>query len=169
MTTQTMRSHAEFELLMTPFETRTERVPEQFNGGAKTSTGPTIAQVLTFPVPGPTRALPTPFTSLSQYVAESEQDVEFKKALSDARKKFALDDRLTTLRHMRLSKGMSQAQLAMTIGTSQPHIARIEAARLDPTYETFDKLARAFEVDIADVVHAFGASKGLATSRDAAP
>ena len=60
---------------------------------------------------------------------------------------------------MRLALGLSQAQLAGKVGTSQPQIARIETGSHDPTYDTFDRLAQALGVDIAAVVTAFAETR----------
>ncbi|MDN5752541.1 MAG: helix-turn-helix transcriptional regulator [Nitrosospira sp.] len=52
-----------------------------------------------------------------------------------------------TLTVLRLMVGLSQARLAEMIGTSQPHIARIEGGRTDPGTEMIAKLARALAVN----------------------
>ncbi|MBI5618775.1 MAG: helix-turn-helix transcriptional regulator [Gammaproteobacteria bacterium] len=55
---------------------------------------------------------------------------------------------------MRLRKGWSQAELARRVGTSQSHIARIETGHADPQLSTVKKLAKALEVEVADVAEA---------------
>ena len=49
----------------------------------------------------------------------------------------------TMLREARLAANMSQAQLAATIGVSQPVIARLESAAANPTYGTLERALRA--------------------------
>lgn len=60
----------------------------------------------------------------------------------------------TTIRTRRLALGLSQAGLASIIGTSQPHIARIEKGLADPNklyFSTVRKLASALEVNLEDI------------------
>jgi transcriptional regulator with XRE-family HTH domain len=49
----------------------------------------------------------------------------------------------TMLREARLAANMSQAQLAATLGVSQPVIARLETAAANPTYATLERALRA--------------------------
>lgn len=81
-----------------------------------------------------------------------EADPEFAKELSRAREWFATEvkqaDGGITLRSLRLSKGLSQAQLAAVIGMQQPNIARIEKGRDGLALETMRKLCTALSVDM---------------------
>ena len=52
-----------------------------------------------------------------------------------------------TVRALRLRKGLSQTALAKLIGSSQPHIARIERGTEDIQTSTFRKLASALGID----------------------
>lgn len=52
-----------------------------------------------------------------------------------------------TVRSLRLRMGLSQAALAKLIGSSQPHVARIERGTEDIQISTFRKLAEALGLD----------------------
>lgn len=53
-----------------------------------------------------------------------------------------------TLRAMRVGRNMSQSEVAEEVGTSQPHIARLEAGRVDPGRSMMRRLASLFGVDM---------------------
>ena len=53
-----------------------------------------------------------------------------------------------SLKTLRLSRGLSQADLAAAVGMQQPHIARIERGNNCPTLQTCRKLASALNVDM---------------------
>ena len=53
-----------------------------------------------------------------------------------------------TLRALRLRSGLTQSQLAAKIGTSQPHMARMERGSGDVMRDTMRKLASALSVDM---------------------
>lgn len=78
------------------------------------------------------------------------EDPSFKGALKSARRAFSeeLYDGAITLKSLRLKKGVSQAELAKKIGTSQSHIARIERRPESIMLTTGIKLAEALGVDI---------------------
>ncbi|MDP1697907.1 MAG: helix-turn-helix transcriptional regulator [Xanthomonadaceae bacterium] len=59
-----------------------------------------------------------------------------------------------TLRTLRLRKGLSQQQLANAIGTSQPHIARIEGGADNLNIDTCRRIGRVLEVDMNSLDHA---------------
>ncbi|MBI4696154.1 MAG: helix-turn-helix domain-containing protein [Gammaproteobacteria bacterium] len=50
-----------------------------------------------------------------------------------------------SLASLRLAAGLSQAQLAARVGTSQPHIARIEMGKTDPGTDLIARIAEALE------------------------
>lgn len=56
-------------------------------------------------------------------------------------------DEPETLSALRLSAGLSQAKLAMLVGTSQPHVARIEGGQTDPGTDVIARIAIALGVD----------------------
>jgi len=62
-----------------------------------------------------------------------------------------------TLRNLRLRVGLSQAQLAEKIGTSQPQVARLEAGTQEPTLKTLRRISDALGVDLNTLGTAFHA------------
>lgn len=49
----------------------------------------------------------------------------------------------TLIRQARLDAGLTQAQLAERLGSSQPEVARLERAGANPTVRTLDRVLRA--------------------------
>lgn len=96
------------------------------------------------------RPLPLPKTkTLDALVAEFESDEETAALMADARKTLASEwysDEANTLTALRLAHGLSQAQLASLAHTSQPHIARIELGRCDPSTDLILRIAHALDV-----------------------
>jgi DNA-binding Xre family transcriptional regulator len=96
--------------------------------------------------------LPTGAIDIDDFVAELEQDQEWKDALAEGRRWGAdtfYGDEGDTLRVLRLRKGLSQASLAKAIGTSQSHIARIEHTGADRLYlQTCRRLCEALDIDL---------------------
>lgn len=94
---------------------------------------------------------------LREVIAEAESDPERRRGLQEARRKFAeeLERRgFQGLSLLRLRKGMSQRDLAERVGTSQSHIAEIEAGRGRPRTDTVARIAEALGVDEGEVVRA---------------
>lgn len=52
-------------------------------------------------------------------------------------------------RKLRISKGITQAQLAKLTGLSQQHISKIEKGLVDPNYATLEKIVNALGYKIA--------------------
>lgn len=89
--------------------------------------------------------------SIDDFIAELSQDAAFENELRAARHRRAFDLEARegkTLKVLRLSRGMSQAELAVRIGMKQPHIARIERGHNCPTWQTCRRLAEALGVDL---------------------
>lgn len=88
--------------------------------------------------------------SLESLSKEYDNDPEKLSRLSAARKnlsKVIYDDDQETLSYLRLAAGLSQQQLAEKVGTSQPHIARIERGQHDPSTGLISRIAKALNVD----------------------
>ena len=86
--------------------------------------------------------------SISSIIAEREKDPRKAAALARARKKIAgmlVDDASFSIAQLRLSKGLSQQQLAAKMGVKQPYIARIEKGE-DIKASTISNLAGALGV-----------------------
>lgn len=104
--------------------------------------------------------VPEGFEDIDTYIDDRERDPLQLDALKAARRRIA--DRLpatkVTLAKLRLQKGWSQKQLAQAVGTSQPHIARIENGRDNVLLSTANELARALGVTLNEVNIALGYS-----------
>lgn len=82
------------------------------------------------------------FAALSARDPDFEQGVrEERAALADA-----LYGEKRSLKRLRLSKGLSQTELAEAIGQKQPNIYRYEHGRTEPTLDVIAKLAKALDV-----------------------
>jgi DNA-binding XRE family transcriptional regulator len=100
--------------------------------------------------------------SLSDVVAEFEQDVEVAKRLPAARRRVGhklFADNLSSLAALRLNAGLSQAGLAALVATSQPHIARIEQGKTDPSTDVIVRVATALGVEPSRVFDAVCAQR----------
>lgn len=97
------------------------------------------------------RPLALPNTiSLEALTAEFEADEAMAQHMATARQELApllYGEGAQTLSALRLASGLSQSQLAQRVGTSQPHIARIERGNNDPTTEVVARIAVALGVD----------------------
>ncbi len=110
------------------------------------------AKVLPFTIPAmANEPVPSGYKSIDEIVGKFESNPALQQELLDARRWIAdtaLAGKPVTLRTLRLRKGLSQAQLAVAIGTLQPHIARIERGQADPQLGTCRRIARALDVDL---------------------
>ena len=96
---------------------------------------------------------PTPadHVSIEELASRWSREPDRKQNLEHARR-WVADTFYTaegdTLRTLRLRKGMSQSELAAAVGTSQPHIARIERGTENVTIDTCRRLVRALDIDM---------------------
>lgn len=101
------------------------------------------------------RPIPLPNTvSLESLIQKSEEDPIKSKYLSDARKELSntlYDKEPKTLSVLRLAAGLSQVQLARLVGTSQPHLVRIEQGKNDPGTDMVARIAKALDLNDVDV------------------
>jgi putative transcriptional regulator len=63
------------------------------------------------------------------------------------------------LRYLRLSKGLTQAQLANQIGKDQQAIQRLELGRANPSYLFLLEISKGLEIDITELVDLRSISK----------
>lgn len=98
---------------------------------------------------------------IHERTAELEKNPRRAAALARARQRLSgeLFER-TNLAALRLRHGLSQAQLAERIGTSQSHLSRIESGLDDPRHSTLLKLVDALGEPIETVSRAIGATQG---------
>jgi ribosome-binding protein aMBF1 (putative translation factor) len=99
------------------------------------------------------------FEDIDEVVAESERDGARRAHIERARRAIAGEFSPETLglAALRLKLGWSQKRLAEQIGTSQPHIARIEMGDEDIRMSTARRLAHALGVSIGEIDAAIGA------------
>lgn len=91
-------------------------------------------------------AMPERSIGIDELVAEFEADPEMAPLLGKARREIAREwyaDGVPTLARLRLEAGLSQAQLATRVGTSQSHVARIELGQVDPGTDLIARIAAA--------------------------
>jgi ribosome-binding protein aMBF1 (putative translation factor) len=95
--------------------------------------------------------VPAAHQSIGDLVSNWSKDETRRVALEQARAwvadTFHAEDG-DTVRTLRLSKGWSQTQLANELGTSQPHVARIERGTENVTIETCRRLCRVLGIDM---------------------
>lgn len=105
--------------------------------------------------------IPEGFEDIDAAVAQLERDPDRRSALARARQRLGarLRGQAGGLAQLRLLRGLSQKQLAEAIGTSQPHIARIENGRDNVLLATANELARALEVQLDEINEALGYSR----------
>jgi DNA-binding XRE family transcriptional regulator len=94
--------------------------------------------------------VPPPNTmAIDDYIASLEADEETRGVIAEGRKWLAetyYGDEPESLRHLRLARGLSQSRFADLVGTSQSHIARLEAGITEPQVSTVEKLAIALNI-----------------------
>ncbi|MGD9878555.1 MAG: helix-turn-helix transcriptional regulator [Reyranella sp.] len=107
---------------------------------------------------GTAEPIPDGFEDIDAIIEARERDEAARAGLQRARARLsqALKDRASPLAVLRLQRGWSQKQLAEAIGTSQPHIARIENGRDNVMLETANQLARALNVSLEEINAALG-------------
>jgi DNA-binding XRE family transcriptional regulator len=97
------------------------------------------------------QAQPVIGQTIDSLVDEWTADPTFAKEMREARMRRSEKASATerhSLKGLRLSRGLSQLELSRLVGTSQPHIARIEKGTSCPTFETGRRIARALQVDM---------------------
>jgi mRNA interferase RelE/StbE len=103
--------------------------------------------------------LPAGFEDIADVVAEAERDPGRRAALEAGRRTVAERHYAgaTSLAALRLRRGWSQRTLAENSGLRQPHIARLESGRNDPSLATMRRLAQALGVTLSEMVEALDA------------
>ncbi len=94
--------------------------------------------------------------SLSSLINEREKsNPEFRAGMLVARKQLANEihevSPADSFMKARLAKGLSQSALAELIGTSQPHVAKIEAGLINIKFDTAHKLSGALGISMDDL------------------
>jgi DNA-binding XRE family transcriptional regulator len=93
------------------------------------------------------------FQDIEEVMAAHEANPHRHALLVQARQELAerLPNQTRGIAALRLKQGLSQRQLAELIGTSQPHVARIEAGRDDIKLETARRLCAALHVSLDEI------------------
>ena len=78
-------------------------------------------------------------------------DPSYKRRMEKARRELSESLEEITLQKLRLSKGLSQTQLAKLVGTTQPHLAKIEARQVSIYGETLKRLADVLDVEMETI------------------
>jgi DNA-binding XRE family transcriptional regulator len=101
---------------------------------------------------------PDGFEDIDTAVAALEREPARHTALEEARRRLAdrSPEKFSRLAALRMRRGWSQKRLAEAIGTSQPHVARIENGRDNVLLATANELARALEVSLEEISDALG-------------
>lgn len=108
--------------------------------------------------------LPAGFIDIDTLVEQQEADPETRKAIAMGRRAVANNyyaDSRPSLANYRLQKGWSQRELATRAGTSQSHIARLEAGDIDLQVSTLRRLASLLGVQPAALLDAMPAGEKL--------
>jgi len=102
-----------------------------------------------------------PGKSLRDLVSESERDGmgdQIKRARRELGDLLAREGEKPTLKAYRLRAGLSQAQLAKNLGTSQSYVARLEAGLIrDPRASRLEALATELKVRTDQIMDALRA------------
>ncbi|MBN1379927.1 MAG: helix-turn-helix transcriptional regulator [Gammaproteobacteria bacterium] len=93
--------------------------------------------------------IPNGAVDIDTLIEGMSQDPEMADAISEARAWVAESfyTNKSSLKILRMRAGFSQKQLALTIGTSQSHIAKIENGIADPQIETLKRIAKALSIE----------------------
>ena len=85
-------------------------------------------------------------TNFDEFESKLLQDPEIRKEYEDLKPKYEI---IQSLIKRRNQLRMSQSQLAMTVGTRQPAISRLERGEFsDVTLSTLIKVANALDLDL---------------------
>ncbi|GAB1486887.1 helix-turn-helix transcriptional regulator [Aminivibrio sp.] len=72
-------------------------------------------------------------------------DPETGSAYNDLEEEYVL---IASIMRARLEKGLSQAELAARMGTTQGNISRLESGRYNPSVKFLQRVARALEKEL---------------------
>jgi DNA-binding XRE family transcriptional regulator len=136
-------------------------IGEAYSVGTSTNRGTVVAGEF---FAGRPLALPNS-RAVTDLIADYERDDSRRAAMQAARAQLAntlYANRPGGLAALRLSRGFSQSALASAAGTSQAHVARIEAGRNDPGTSLIARLAAVLGADEIDVFKAVRADQSSA-------
>ncbi|MFD3301948.1 helix-turn-helix domain-containing protein [Aquipseudomonas alcaligenes] len=93
--------------------------------------------------------VPDSYSSIDEFVAELSCEEDFAQKLSNARQE--ISTRFIGLKARRLNLGLSQQDVATMIGTSQPHVARLEKNPGTMMFDTAMKLCGALQISLEEL------------------
>ncbi len=67
---------------------------------------------------------------------------------------------MTSLKRLRLKRGLSLRALGVMAGVHSVSLVRLEAGKFDPRLSTLRKLARDLNVSVCDLIHEDSPAKG---------
>lgn len=102
----------------------------------------------------PKRGVDAEECDVDDLIASLSQEHDLDSELASARQWLA-DGLPESLGQLRLSRGLSQAQLAAKVGLRQPNISAIESGKRRPEYDTARRLADALEISTDDFYAVF--------------
>jgi len=124
--------------------------------GSEPQSGPTTFPLSNVAIP-PTQKKSPRNGRLARGLASVERetlDSSYRARMSTARAMLASDlmnEAPNSLAKLRLQRGFSQQQLAKNIGTSQSHIAKIEAGTVNIYWDTATRIADALTVSLEEL------------------
>lgn len=86
-----------------------------------------------------------PVKSWNEVKNEMLRDPETDSAYNDLEEEYVL---IASIMRARLEKGLSQAELAARMGTTQGNISRLESGRYNPSVKFLQRVARALEKEL---------------------
>lgn len=91
--------------------------------------------------------------SVKDLIKEFSGNAEFRRGLKEGRQWIAETayPEPSSLKAIRLNRGLSQKELAELAGTTQPYIARVEAGNVSPYLDTVRRLAEALDFDFGEL------------------
>ncbi len=109
--------------------------------------------------------IPHAYSSIDTLLQKYEQNPSRAIALAAARKRLAkvidIDGR-PTIAALRLKRGLSQAKLAVLMGTSQARLSRIECGLDDVLFKTFEKFVVTLQFSRDEIAEALKNSSKVA-------
>jgi ribosome-binding protein aMBF1 (putative translation factor) len=90
--------------------------------------------------------------SYEEIAAERRGSAEYREGYDEARRAFLIGQ---AVRERRLALGLSQAEVAVRAGMSQPALSRLEAGGTVPTIPVLERIALALETEL---IVAFGSN-----------
>lgn len=99
------------------------------------------------------------FDAFDKFLEEVSRDERSAVELAAGRQWVADSFGSRDLASLRLSAGLSQAELASRCGLEQPHVSRFESGRHEPLLSTAQRMAKALDVSLEQLFAAWSLSR----------